>query len=515
MRRVIEHVVRDPGLERRLRERAPAWAAAFTWERVADATAQVYERLLTEPRPAATERAIGRAVRIVPTAVDVVPGALTSPLIEEAPGAPLPGLVSLERALPCNDSALRLGPPLVATLPERCWAYGVAFPLDEGVLGGSGRRPVVVSLELAVDAGRVGVMGVTGGLDRATTMEIFVGPGSASLRLDAPMDTSAVVVRNAGEGGTAPRVTVTRIAAHERGGQRLVARAHDLGFDLFVVLSPAKTATQTIERTLRALAPDVQVRRAHALSEALFGRLPDYVAPDDTLARVIRWQVEYGRTVSMELAAVRALGGRVAFVTTMREPIDRAVAALFESLPWAVPVFPELHASTGGAFLDLLEQALIDYLRQAVRGPHEVTLVNWMGAPLQGARRLFREEFPRLVGVDLLAHPFDRQAGFTLVRGERETVLAFRYEDLGRALVPGLAALTGRREIAVQDANRSEGKPYRSLYREFRARLRMPPDLVADVYDDPCVRHFYGRDEIAAFTERTRSTTAPASGHAS
>jgi deoxycytidine triphosphate deaminase len=52
----------------------------------------------------------------------------------------------------------------------------------------------------------------------------------------------------------------------------------------------------------------------------------------------------------------------------------------------------------------------------------------------------------------------------------------------------------------LRDTNRADAKPYAALYREFRARFRIPADLVAEIYDrDPYLRHFYTDEEIAAF----------------
>jgi deoxycytidine triphosphate deaminase len=63
-----------------------------------------------------------------------------------------------------------------------------------------------------------------------------------------------------------------------------------------------------------------------------------------------------------------------------------------------------------------------------------------------------------------------------------------------------LAALIGRPHIVLRDTNRADAKPYAALYREFRARFRIPADLVAEIYDrDPYLRHFYTDEEIAAF----------------
>ena len=75
----------------------------------------------------------------------------------------------------------------------------------------------------------------------------------------------------------------------------------------------------------------------------------------------------------------------------------------------------------------------------------------------------------------------------------------FRYENIVRGHGAGLAALTGRRQIAL-DANRADDKPYAALYPELWARLRIPADLAMEINDrDPYLRHFSTEQELTAF----------------
>jgi hypothetical protein len=325
-----------------------------------------------------------------------------------------------------------------------------------------------------------------------------------SVTLDEPTRTSAIVLRNVAETG-APRVTLTAIGAYGMGPRRLAARTHDLGYDLFVVLAPGKAATQTIEQTLLGLAPGVQVRRAHRLSEEIVP-VPAHLASENPLARSAKVEFDHAQRITAEIEWVRRHGGRVAVITSVRDPVDGIVSGLFQVLPEAIPAFETLHA-IGPQFLDMLAAGLTTHMRRLAGWPAAHVPDAWFWRSPTPARWFFGEEFRRATGVDLLAHPVDRERGFTLLPGEGQTILLVRFEDIARGLVPGLAALTGRRAPAIRDTNRSDDKPYRSLYRAFRAMFRIPVDLAEELYDrDPYVRHLYTPGEIAAF--KARWTTA-------
>jgi predicted SAM-dependent methyltransferase len=400
-----------------------------------------------------------------------------SALIERAPSTALPGVVSLGGVSACNDTVIEPGPPLVATLATERWAYGLILALDHAGLNAARAEPAIVELDLVVEGGAVGIMGVTGDLQGSTTAEVVVAPGQATTRL--PLrdigSTSGIVLRNVAEGGCRPRVTVTAVRA-QRPGVRLVPRTHDLGFDLVVVAAPGAAAAQMIEHTLLGLAPDLQVRRVDALfaSSAAIGE---------------------------EVAAVRAVGGRVGYVTVIREPIDRAIAGLVESLPEAIPSFDRLHA-LGAPFLELLSAVLTAHLRQAPGSPSTARATSSWGPPPQ-PRWFFGHELWRQTGIDPLEHPVDRAAGFTLLHHDHQAWLLVRHEDLEHGLRPALAAFTGRRDVPLRGTTDPLGEPRRSLLRELAATLRVPEDLAAELYaHDPYLRHCYTDAEIAGFARR-------------
>lgn len=437
----------------------------------------------------------------IPERGDIEPKApvdLQSPLIERAEGRALPGVVSLDRFKPCNDAVVLARAPLRVRMPEQQWSYGLLLPLDHAALPATGAT-AVVRLELTVHGGMVGIAGIGPDLRTLTTVERSVAAGTAALTLtlDRAASTAAIFLRTVSAEGGAPQITLRQASAHLPGPLRLAPRRHDLGHDLFVVLSSGKTATQTIARTLSSLDPDVQVRRTHVISSKITARARAGETSELVLAaqrEAVRWQMDYADHVRQEIALVRALGGRVALISGKRDPVDQIVSGVFQGIPQLVPGFARLRAAGKGLLATLEEYAVHELRRELERGEDSA----W-----PRLRSFFDDELAPIAGMDALREPIDRSAGFALTTGGDTSVLLYRYEDIGEMLPSALSALTGRRGIRIVMENMSADKDYADLYREFRAGFRVPADLCAAIYDsDPYLRRFYFDEEIAAFKAR-------------
>jgi hypothetical protein len=188
----------------------------------------------------------------------------------------------------------------------------------------------------------------------------------------------------------------------------------------------------------------------------------------------------------------------------MRDPIDRAIAQMFQSIPTTLPYYLQLHEA-GPHLVMLLCDVTIMSWRQELenlglpRSPNDRPF----GGYAYYADEFFLNEFVPITGIDVLRHPIDRTAGFTLLANGKSSVLLFRFEDIGQGLAAGLSALTGRREITLTNENTSAEKDYAHLYRDFRSKFKVPSDLCAAIYDrNRYVRHFYSEADIVRFKTR-------------
>jgi hypothetical protein len=436
----------------------------------------------------------------------------TPPLIELTPGMPIPGPVSLHRYTLCNDAILLAAEPPSIAMPQQPWAYGVQFPLDFALLNSiPPDRPAVVQLKLVVEGGMVGVAACNSDRSQFTTAEtVAIGAADVTLTVNRAAEAGAVVIRNTGGEAKRTRVTIREIGVFEPGKERLAPRHHDLGYDLFVILSVEKTGTQTMESALKSLSPLVRVHRVHYASaegtqqlRAFASAAAAVLGTDHEMVRSLRFQAETGDLARTDIETVRRLGGRVAFLSAVREPIGRAIAHTFQRLPMTIPVYSYLHAACGSAFVDMLTSGLIATWRRELTEKLSVSVAGLLWPRCLADANYLTDEFRNVSGFDLLLHRFEPGKGY--VRAERggDVAVAFRTSELARALPDALVPITGRRPENITDRNVAAQKEYARLYDDFLSRLRVPAELAEAIYRrHGYVNHFFGRDEIAALVRR-------------
>lgn len=168
---------------------------------------------------------------------------------------------------------------------------------------------------------------------------------------------------------------------------------------------------------------------------------------------------------------------RLKVVTLFRDPIGRHVSSAFQ-----------IHHRDGYDIED--SEAMIQRLRSELLEGHGITYcAEW-----------FDLELPSVFDVDVLAHDFDRERGFSIVRGSTADVLTLKLETLDRNWST-LSDFVGR-SIEPRRANRRTDLRGADIYEDVRRRLNLPRSAVEAYYDHPWMRHFYTREEIAAFCRR-------------
>ena len=200
------------------------------------------------------------------------------------------------------------------------------------------------------------------------------------------------------------------------------------------------------------------------------------------------------RHVGYSWALGRALGARFArlgddlrvdAITLVRDPVARAVSAVFQS--------PEL-ARVSGVSLAGAQPGELDVKRTVAWIAESI---GQQGAADYPERWLARELLP-VLGVDVFAHAFDRARGYRIIEGPRGRVLLLRTEDLDRRLGAALQDFYGLGHApTVQRSNVRRG--LRADYGEVLEQLRLPESLVDRIYAGRFARHFYAADEIETF----------------
>lgn len=171
----------------------------------------------------------------------------------------------------------------------------------------------------------------------------------------------------------------------------------------------------------------------------------------------------------------------VRMITLVRDPVARAVSDLFEN--------PNLLVETGDLRSMSLEQ-VVEIAAEHLRRSVEYT------------EKWFDRELSGLLGFDFFAKPFDKEAGFSIVQEGRFSLLAGKLELLSKNGGRYLGAFLDREselDIPTRRARSATGEA--SLYRQVRANLRLPAEVLNEVYESRVPRHFYTGEEIAEFRE--------------
>src|SRR5687767_12919409 len=159
-----------------------------------------------QPEAGPSESDASTAALASPPEGDAVPGTWE-------PGSPLPGLVALDAMQPSNNAALESSNPWRMQLPEEQWAYGILIPIHCPPPWPPERR-ALVTFDLEVESGRIGVAGIDISQTRLTTPEHHVSQGAERIELLIdPRTTEWIVLRTVSESGIAPRVILNGVSA--------------------------------------------------------------------------------------------------------------------------------------------------------------------------------------------------------------------------------------------------------------------------------------------------------------
>ena len=165
-------------------------------------------------------------------------------------------------------------------------------------------------------------------------------------------------------------------------------------------------------------------------------------------------------------------------ITTVREPVAQAVSAFFHATRRA-------NGLAAGATPEWLAER---FSAQA-----------WLREPL----RWFEREFNAVLGLDVMSHAFDTQAGHSVIDTPSLHLLLLRQENLESAhrVLADFLGVTTPLE-GVHRRNEGATGRYAKLYRDLLAAIRLPERVLDEVYTSSYARHFYGNEEITGFRQR-------------
>lgn len=113
-------------------------------------------------------------------------------------------------------------------------------------------------------------------------------------------------------------------------------------------------------------------------------------------------------------------------------------------------------------------------------------------------------EFNQVLGIDLLAHEFDKAMGYSIIKKPNLRALVLKLEEMDHVLKEAIVEFLGL-EIEVSSANKADAKKIKNVYKMFKDNIEIPQSYINALYDAPYMRHFYGDSQIELFKQNWKN----------
>ena len=251
-----------------------------------------------------------------------------------------------------------------------------------------------------------------------------------------------------------------------------------------LVYQMGKVGSRTVFRSLRNAAQNRPIYHVHFLSHEGIRRAEEYgLGLRDP---VVPAHIGRSKILSKKIDRVKS---KVCWqiVTLVRDPIGWEISNFFHN---ATSHYPDLVDRDGRvktvAATKLLCARLADY------NEHESYPCTW-----------FDQELRRVFDTDVYAHPFDHQAGFTIIRERNVEILILRVEDLDHTLSRAATEFLGLNgPIRITKANMARTKKYVDEYRYVLKNIAVPESACLRIYSSRYASHFYTAAMRDEFTRR-------------
>lgn len=279
-----------------------------------------------------------------------------------------------------------------------------------------------------------------------------------------------------------------------------------------LVLQMAKVGSYSWFKAISDALPDAEVHHVHFLHPATQQRVAESNEREDstqTFANRAVLRNHAGSPAPKLVACVRDgrwCGGPVKILSAIRDPVDRAASLLF--------FFADFygHKRLGlshrdGVSPDFLVSYFIDTWRAALAGDLGTSTFDArLRSDFLWVRDWFSMEIEEIFGIDVMRVPFERQRASLRADNGSAEILCYRFEDLAQESWPRLAAsasaFLGVPIKELPQLNATTSRRARHLYREFRAKLALPAEMLEAIYAEPLLNHFYTDAELASFKAR-------------
>ena len=214
---------------------------------------------------------------------------------------------------------------------------------------------------------------------------------------------------------------------------------------------------------------------------------------------------------SLRFQRANRLRRKTKIISAVRSPVQRDLSCFLQNINLAQNAYPNTSCHFNCIFLfyqDYLQTGKSFDSQEFLSG-----LFDWKNDMLWNCRnylqRIYRNrsdqfswfdyEMKAFWNIDVYRHPFDREAGYTIIRQGHTELLVLKLERMD-SLEPVIGEFVGVPDFTLRRINEGGKKIYSCLYAELKRRF-VPEQAYLDYYfrDNPKVRHFYTDKEIEGF----------------
>ena len=203
-------------------------------------------------------------------------------------------------------------------------------------------------------------------------------------------------------------------------------------------------------------------------------------------------------------------GEKVKIITLVREPISRMLAQFFQ-LHFDLGRFDKLKNMIKTELLLKLEIGIKFFIYKYYSSKllfwdYLIRNIRWQEIKLKIFRfnqfDWFDNELKAIFGVDIYAHPFDREKGYSIIKQGNIEVLAIKLEKLN-TLEGVISEFINAPHFKLINANEGENKYYKYLYKNVKENIKIPVEIFKEYYENnPKMDHFYTEEEKTAFMKK-------------
>jgi len=246
--------------------------------------------------------------------------------------------------------------------------------------------------------------------------------------------------------------------------------------NVLLVYSIPKTGTSTLISSLSEI--NIFADKFHEITKKGFPLLVDMFA-------------KYKQDIFSILKSRKS----VKIVSILREPISQFFSSIFQLQGMEFGGVIIRSIQSGKSFADSIAQILAH--RKWGNTP------NLFFEPLNW----FDDELKAVFGIDVHAHPFDREKGYSIIKQGNAEVLVMKLEKLN-SLEQVIAEFVGAPRFKLLNDNVGSDKLYKYLYKQVKQTIKIPREVFDFYYNDPRMGHFYSEEEIAGFLKKWEKNIA-------